>query len=74
MEAAQFADKLQQVLSELSYMDRDDMERMAAEAVEEFADADVRSYEDAGVLTRDQGMVVRLASGAEFQITIVRSK
>lgn len=34
----------------------------------------VRSYEDAGVLTTDRGLVVRLSNGQEFQITIVRSR
>lgn len=36
--------------------------------------ARVRSFEEAGVLTRDAGLVVRLPDGSEFQITIVRSR
>ncbi len=31
------------------------------------------SYVDAGVMTRDAGLVLRTRSGAEFQITIVRA-
>ena len=31
----------------------------------------VRSYEEVGMLTRDAGLVVELADGTEFQITIV---
>jgi hypothetical protein len=31
-------------------------------------------YDEAGVLTRNAGLVVRMDDGAEFQITIVRSR
>ncbi|MDX2277745.1 MAG: hypothetical protein NW206_20020 [Hyphomonadaceae bacterium] len=31
-------------------------------------------YEEAGVLTTDRGLVIRTRSGAEFQVTIVRSR
>lgn len=34
----------------------------------------VENYEGAGVLTRDRGLVVRLADGGEFQLTIIRSR
>ena len=34
----------------------------------------VSSFEDALVLTSDEGIVVRLSTGEEFQITIVQSK
>lgn len=33
-----------------------------------------RTFEDAGVLTDDQGLVLRMEDGSEFQITIVQSK
>lgn len=33
-----------------------------------------RSYEDAGVLTANEGLVLRMADGTEFQVTIVRSR
>jgi len=32
-----------------------------------------RSYSDAGVLTGNRGLVLRLANGQEFQITIIES-
>ena len=35
---------------------------------------EVGTFEEAGVLTRDQGLVVRMDDGTEFQITIVRSR
>ena len=31
------------------------------------------SFEDAGILTRNRGVVLRMADGSEFQITIVQS-
>lgn len=33
----------------------------------------VSSFEDAGLLTTNEGLVVRMADGAEFQVTVVRS-
>lgn len=36
--------------------------------------ADVRTFEEAGVLTMNKGLVVRLPDGSEFQLTIVRSR
>ena len=33
----------------------------------------VESFKEAGVLTRDEGLVVRLDDGSEFQITVTRS-
>lgn len=34
----------------------------------------VPTFEDAGLLTRDRGLVLRMSNGAEFQLTIVQSK
>ena len=35
--------------------------------------ASVRTFADAGLLTRDRGLVLRFANGLEVQLTIVRS-
>jgi len=35
---------------------------------------DVQSFEEAGVMTSDDGFVVRLKDGSEFQVTVVKSK
>ena len=35
---------------------------------------DVVTYEDAGVLTSNAGLVVRMDDGGEFQLTVVRSR
>jgi hypothetical protein len=32
------------------------------------------TYEEAGMLTRDSGLVVRTTDGSEFQITVVKSR
>ncbi len=34
----------------------------------------VRTYEEAGILTRDRGLVIQLPGGDEFQLTIVQSR
>ena len=44
------------------------------EAEEADAIREVVTYEDAGVLTSNAGLVVHMNDGAEFQITIVRSR
>ena len=36
--------------------------------------ASVRTFEEAGVLSEDRGLVVTMADGSEFRITIVRSR
>jgi len=42
------------------------------EAVPEIAK--VRTFEEAGVLTRNRGVVVRTDDGSEFQICVVQSR
>ena len=34
----------------------------------------ISSFDDAGILTTDEGLVLSMNDGTEFQITIVRSK
>lgn len=43
-----------------------------SDAVEELDVDMVRSFDESGVLTRNAGLVIKLASGARFQITIVK--
>ena len=35
---------------------------------------EITTYEQAGVLTRDVGLVVRMWDGAEFQVQVIRSR
>ena len=39
----------------------------------ELTDMDVRTFSDSGLMTRDKGLVVKLADGSEFQVTVVQS-
>lgn len=51
------------------------MEPEDLEVPEEFEGLSaVRSFEEAGILTSDRGCVLRFADGAEYQISIVRSR
>lgn len=34
----------------------------------------VSTFQDAGVLTRNKGLVVEMLDGSEYQVTIVKSK
>jgi len=36
--------------------------------------AEVEDFVQAGVLTRDKGLIIRLADGSEFDITITQSR
>lgn len=47
-----------------------------ADVIEEAegANAEAETFHAAGVLTMNKGLVVRLPNGAEYQITIVRSR
>ena len=41
----------------------------------EFSDIDmVRTYDEAGILTTNRGLVLRMKDGAEFQLTLVKSR
>lgn len=36
--------------------------------------SNIKTYAEAGILTRDSGLVLRMEDGSEFQITIKQSK
>ena len=48
------------------------LEPDAAEAVESVRS--VRTYDEAGMLTRDAGIVVYLQDGTEYQVTVMRRR
>ena len=56
-----------------------DFEELLDEALGEYAEdgvqdiKSIRSFEDAGVLTKNAGIVIKFKDGNEFQITIVKS-
>jgi hypothetical protein len=68
----QIQDVLENLLLEMSSGDRDHHDEIDPDEV--LVDSDVRTFESAMVMTQDAGLVLRLADGSEFQITIVRSK
>ena len=57
----------------------DELESFLAEAIEAYAEASevsrprISTFADAGVLTANRGLVVRIGT-AEFQVTLVRSR
>jgi hypothetical protein len=60
-------------------LDDRDMESMLSEILEcaETEDLEgcrVSTFDEAGLLTGNRGLVVRLADGEEFQLTIVQSR
>jgi hypothetical protein len=68
MSEQEFEDALRDVIEERFYEDDD------AQGAQRFR-AFVTTFEEAGVLTRNRGLVVTLADGSSFQLTIVeRSK
>jgi hypothetical protein len=69
MNERKFERTLQEVLEAVAASSSQD--RIAGE---ELSDAGISTFEDAGVLTNNRGLVVRLQNGAEFQVTIVQSQ
>ena len=50
-----------------------DIRELIRELLEEEG-LEVATYKEEGLLTRDEGLVLRTEGGEEFQVTIVRSK
>lgn len=65
MQEATFAESLRALL-----VDGIDLE----EAFEDSGIARVDTFDEAGVMTMNKGLVIGLDDGTEFQITIVRSR
>ena len=64
---------LKNLLEEISFMDAED--RQDAGLGDELAGIErVSTFEEDGVLTRDAGLVITTADGAQFQLTIIRSR
>lgn len=69
----------EEVESEFDDMDEEEFETFLADAIREYAEENdaprtrTRTFGEAGVLTSNKGLVVRVGD-AEFQVTIVRSR
>ena len=62
---------LHDLLDTLSYTDASDQEDMGLDAAL-LIDCTVETFEAAGLMTNNRGLVVRLADGREFQLQIVQ--
>lgn len=53
-----------------------EMQELLIEALDIMEDpiSSIETYEEAGVMTSNTGIVVKLNNGSEFQITIVKSR
>jgi hypothetical protein len=65
--------KMERALLELFEDIASDDELQASLDQPALPNARVKTFEDAGLLTRDRGIVLSLEDGSEFQITIVQS-
>lgn len=74
MNDTELQDALKTLLEEVGQcMDADDRDAMGVP--DELGQVDdVSTFNDAGVLTSDRGLVVTTADGCEFQLTIVQSR
>ncbi|MCW5775753.1 MAG: hypothetical protein KIS87_04825 [Phycisphaeraceae bacterium] len=73
MNARELQDLLRDLLEELIFA-RGDGDGPLADLAERTAGISaLRTYDDAGILTHDKGLVVECDDGGEFQVTIVRS-
>jgi hypothetical protein len=63
-------------------MEEEDLQNDMMEALYAFVEYDepaidinnITSFEEAGVMTTNKGLVIKLANGREYQVSIVRSK
>lgn len=55
-------------------MTEQEMEAFLTDAISCYTDSEVLTFEEAGLLTRNRGLVVRTPDGSEFQLTIVKSE
>ena len=73
MKDTQLQQSLKTLLEEISYMDTDDLDQF--DMPEELAGIErVSTFDEAGVLTRDAGLVITTNDASEFQLTIVQSR
>jgi len=74
MTARELQDLLRELLEELLFA-RDDADDPLADLAERMDGIRrICTYDDAGVLTTDKGLVIECDDGAEYQLTIIRSK
>ena len=73
MNEHEFQDALKTALQELAWMAEDD--EYPDTLPVDLADVrEVQTFDEAGVLTHNKGLVVTLADSTEMQVTVVRSR
>ena len=73
MKDTQLQQSLKTLLEEMSYMDTDDLDQF--DMPEELVEIErVSTFDEAGVLTQDAGLVITMNDGSEFQLTIIQSR
>jgi len=73
MNETELQDVLKTLLEEIAYMDAEDFAQFGMP--DELADIEnVSTFADAGVMTNNAGLVLRLNDNSEFQVTIVQSR
>ena len=73
MDAERIEKALLGLLDEISSFDAEDL-RDFSDATEAFKGCRPETFENAGILTTNRGLVLRLRDGSEFQIEILRSR
>ena len=72
MNEHEVAAALKDLLDEVHFMDEQDMVQAGLpESIRDFAGA--CTFESAGVMTNNAGIVIALSDGTEFQVTVVQS-
>jgi hypothetical protein len=71
MDEQAMQDRLHEILDVILFSDADELEAFGLSI--EFRPDRVETFEQAGLLTRDKGLVVNMGDD-EFQLTIVQSK
>jgi len=69
----EFQDALKALLDEIACMDGDDLEQF--DLPDDLGGIEhVRTFDEAGVLTQNAGLVIEMADRSEWQVTVVRSR
>ena len=69
----EFQDALKALLNEIACMDGDDLDQF--DLPDDLGGIEhVRTFEEAGVLTQNAGLVIEMADRSEWQVTVVRSR
>ena len=69
----EFQGALKALLDEIACMDADDLDQF--DLPDDLGGIDhVRTFDEAGVLTQNAGLVIAMADRSEWQVTVIRSR